>query len=59
MTATYRAATVDDAEVMDRARALGAWAGGAAAPVMAGYLAGDHHPQQALAPRVAFLAEDG
>lgn len=55
----YREARVDDAEAMGRARADGDWAGGAAAPVMARYLAGEHHPQQALPPRVAFLAEEG
>jgi hypothetical protein len=55
---TYREASVGDAEAMGAARAAGDWAGGATAAVMARYLAGEHHPQQALAPRVAFLAED-
>ena len=44
---------------MGRIRDAGGWAGGAAAPVMARYLAGEHHPQQALAPRVGFVAGEG
>jgi GNAT superfamily N-acetyltransferase len=56
---TYREARVGDVEAMDAARTAGGWAGGAGAPVMARYLAGTHHPQQARPPRVAFLAEDG
>lgn len=58
MPVIYREAAVDDVEAMGRARA-GEWTGGAAAPVMARYLAGEHHPQHALRLRVAFLAEDG
>lgn len=59
MAITYREAGVGDAEAMDGARVAGGWAGGASAPVMARYLGGTHHPQQARAPRAAFLAEDG
>ena len=33
------------------------WTGGAGADTMRRYLAGEHHPQQALAPRAAFVAE--
>ena len=59
MTVTYREAIVADAEAMGRARTTGGWTGGAATPVMADYLAVQHHPHHALPPRVAFLAEDG
>ena len=59
MSVTYREAVSSDAESMALARAAGHWTGGASASVMARYLAGEHHPQQALLPRVAYVAEDG
>jgi GNAT superfamily N-acetyltransferase len=54
----YRTATVEDTDAMGKARANGNWTGGADAATMARYLAGDHHPREALPPRIAFLAED-
>ena len=42
---------------MARLRELSGWAGGAGAETMRRYLQGEHHPQQARAPRAAFLAE--
>jgi GNAT superfamily N-acetyltransferase len=52
----YREATTADVPAMERSRSADA------APAdtrMAAYLEGRHHPQQALAPRIAFVALDG
>jgi ribosomal protein S18 acetylase RimI-like enzyme len=55
---TYRAATLDDVPAIMRGRAADPeW--GPADPRTGAYLEGAHHPQQALAPRVAFAAFDG
>ena len=59
MSVTCREAVRSDAESMALARAAGHWTGGASASVMARYLAGEQHPQQALLPRVAYVAEAG
>jgi GNAT superfamily N-acetyltransferase len=55
---TFRAATASDADAMARCR-LSDPARGAPDPRVAAYLDGRHHPQQALAPRTAFLALHG
>ena len=55
MPVIYREAAVDDAEAMGRAD--GDQAGSAAAPLMARWVAGEHHPQPALPPRTTFFAE--
>lgn len=52
-----RQATAHDVAAMARLREASAWSGGASEATMRRYLAGEHHPQQALAPRVAFVAE--
>ncbi|HET7228804.1 MAG TPA: GNAT family N-acetyltransferase [Longimicrobium sp.] len=54
-----RTAKPADVAEMARIREVGGWAGGAGASTMAKYLAGEHHPQHALAPRVIFVAEQG
>jgi ribosomal protein S18 acetylase RimI-like enzyme len=54
---TYREATTDDVPAMARLRQRSGWLGGASEGGMRLYLAGEHHPQHARAPRVAFLAE--
>jgi GNAT superfamily N-acetyltransferase len=54
-----REAKPSDIDEMARLRAAGGWTGGAAAERMARYLAGEHHPQHALAPRVIYVAEEG
>ena len=54
----YREATSMDVPAMERCRAADHAAGPADARVSA-YLEGHHHPQQALAPRVAFVALHG
>jgi GNAT superfamily N-acetyltransferase len=54
----YHAATAADVPAMERCRAPDHAAGPADAR-MAAYLDGYHHPQQALAPRTAFIALDG
>ena len=54
----YREATSADVPAMERSRATDADVGPADAR-MAAYLEGRHHPQQALAQRVAFVALDG
>jgi GNAT superfamily N-acetyltransferase len=54
-----REATLSDVDEMARIRAEGGWLGGAPAERMARYLAGEHHPQHALAPRVIYVAEEG
>ena len=58
MTIRYREATSADAPAMTRCRATD-HAAGPADPRMAAYLDGRHHPQQALAPRTAFVALAG
>ena len=55
----YRQATAADIDAMARIRTEGQWRGGATAERMAGYLAGIHHPQHALIPRVIYVAEEG
>ena len=52
-----REATLGDVGAMASLRERSGWDGGASEAVMRLYLAGDHHPQHALAPRVAFLSE--
>lgn len=54
---TYRPALLSDVAAMATLRDRSGWTGGAGAETMTRYLAGEHHPQQALAPRVALLAE--
>jgi GNAT superfamily N-acetyltransferase len=54
----YREATAADVPAMVRCRQNDPDAGDAD-PRMAAYLHGDHHPGQALAPRVAYVAIDG
>jgi len=54
----YREATSADVPAMQRCRASDRQAG-AADERMAAYLDGQHHPQQALAARTAFVALDG
>lgn len=54
----YRAATSADVPAMERCRA-GDQQAGAADARMAAYLEGQHHPQQALTPRTAFVALAG
>lgn len=53
----YREATIADVAAMEQARATDAEAGPPDAR-MAAYLAGRHHPRNALAPRAAFVAID-
>ena len=59
MTVSYRVATARDAARMGEARRSGDWREGAEATVMERYLMGEHHPRDALVPRVALLAEQG
>ena len=54
----YRTATVADVPAMEASRATDPDTG-PADHRMAAYLAGTHHPQQALPPRVAYVALDG
>ena len=54
---TSREATLDDVPAMASLRERSGWDGGASEAVMRLYLVGEHHPQHALATRVAFLAE--
>jgi ribosomal protein S18 acetylase RimI-like enzyme len=54
---TYRQASPDDVPAMAILRERSGWLGGASEVGMRLYLAGEHHPQRARAPRVAFLAE--
>jgi GNAT superfamily N-acetyltransferase len=53
----YRRAALEDVPAMAELRSTSGWEGGAGAETMRRYLAGQHHPQQALAARAAFLAE--
>ena len=57
MPVLYREATVADVPAMARSR-LGDAAAGRADERMAAYLERKHHPQQALEPRVAYVALD-
>jgi hypothetical protein len=52
---TYRQATLADVSTMASLRERSGWLGGASEATMRLYLAGEHHPQYALAPRVTFL----
>jgi hypothetical protein len=52
----YREADRSDIPAMARIRLEGAWDGGAPEERMARDLEGTHHPQEALAPRVIFVA---
>ena len=52
---TVREATIGDVPAIETCRA-GDEVAGPADPRIARYLAGEHHPQQALAPRVLFVA---
>jgi len=54
---TIRVALLEDVVAMAELRLASGWEGGAEAGTMRRYLAGEHHPQHALAPRAAFLAE--
>lgn len=54
----YREATTADVPAMERCRATDAGVG-PADERMTAYLEGQHHPHQALAPRIAFVALDG
>jgi hypothetical protein len=48
---------LEDVPSMARLREASGWTGGADESTMRRYLAGEHHPQQATAPRAVFLAE--
>ena len=52
-----RDAVPSDIPAIAELRRKGGWSGGADAEVMARYLAGEHHPQHALTPRVILVAE--
>lgn len=54
---SVRSASEDDVPAMARLRDACGWTGGAGALTMQRYLAGEHHPQYARAPRAAFVAE--
>ena len=56
LSVTYRLAKETDVSLVAGLRAAGE-AGGASEERMAQYLAGEHHPQKALAPRAMYLAE--
>lgn len=53
----YREAMIKDVPIMARLREQSGWEGGANETRMMLYLKGEHHPQHAKAPRIAFLAE--
>ena len=55
-TVLYRQADKSDIPAMARIRTEGDWGGGAPEDRMARYLDGEHHPQQALMPRVIYVA---
>lgn len=57
MSVTIRSATAADIAEITRIRAAGGLPDDSAR--MARYLAGEHHPQHALAPRAMFVAEQG
>ena len=44
---------------MARIRTEGGWEGGTSEDRMARYLAGEHHPQHALPPRIIYVALQG
>jgi GNAT superfamily N-acetyltransferase len=52
-------ATEADVPAMAELRERSGWPGGASATWMAHYLKGEHHPREALALRIAFVAADG
>lgn len=54
---TIRSASLNDVAAMAQLREASDWQGGAEAEIMGRYLAGEHDPQHAGAPRAAFLAE--
>lgn len=54
-----RQATISDVPAMSALRDTAAWEGGAPAERMRRYLAGEHHPRHALAPRAVFVADRG
>jgi GNAT superfamily N-acetyltransferase len=54
----YRPASPSDVPAMAELRERSKWDGGASADIMRRYLAGTHHPQDALAPRIAYIAEE-
>jgi GNAT superfamily N-acetyltransferase len=54
-----RQASLADVPAMAQLRDASDWSGGADTERMPRYLAGEHHPQYALAARVAFVAESG
>jgi GNAT superfamily N-acetyltransferase len=56
---TRRVATAEDVREMARLREASGWSGGALENTMLRYFAGEHHPQQALASRVGFVAKAG
>lgn len=58
MELEYRGASSADVPAMERCRAADAESG-PADPRMAAYFDGRHHPQQALAARIGFIALDG
>jgi ribosomal protein S18 acetylase RimI-like enzyme len=59
MEIVFRNSTLSDIPAMARLRSFG-WGDEAYwTPRITGYLKAEHHPQQALLPRVAFVAMDG
>jgi GNAT superfamily N-acetyltransferase len=58
-TIRYREADQADISAMARIRTGRDEGGGASEERMARYLAGEHHPQQALMPRVIYVALEG
>ena len=54
----YRKVGPGDIDALVRIRERTDWGGEDSRPRTAAYLAGTHHPQKALAPRVIYLAED-
>jgi GNAT superfamily N-acetyltransferase len=59
MRVAIRQATLSDVPAMSALRDAARWEGGAPAERMRGYLAGEFHPQHALGPRAAFVADRG
>jgi ribosomal protein S18 acetylase RimI-like enzyme len=58
-TVHYRAATDDDVAALERIAGADAWQGAGPDARVRRYLAGEHHPQQALALRVVYVADAG
>lgn len=54
---TFRVASLADVISMAQLRETSGWQGGAEAETMLRHLAGEHHPQHGLMPRMAFVAE--